>query len=218
MTRYILLTAVSAFTYVNCCQAQQDYQQTLRNTFLAYDTTQNMETKVAQSNKLGMIAKKWNNEWTAHYYNAYAKAQLSYMEKDEAKRDAYVDEAEKELDETIGLVKENDETHVLGAMIANARMAVKPQARWQKYGKVFSDNLEKAKEINPKNPRIYYLQGTSKFFTPKMFGGGKKAALPYFEKAAEYYAQESDADMAKPFWGKIPTQYFLKESKGEDKD
>lgn len=219
MTRYIILTAAAAFTYVNCCHAQQDYQQTLRNTFLAFDTTQSFETKVAQSNKLAMISKKWNGEWTAHYYNAYSKAQLSYMEKEEAKRDAYVDEAEKELDETIGLLgKENDETHVLSAMVANARMAVKPQARWQKYGKVFSENLEKAKEINAENPRIYYLQGTSKFFTPKMFGGGKKAALPYFEKAETLFAKEDDADIAKPFWGKLPNGYFLSQCKGEDKE
>lgn len=219
MTRFIVLTAAVAFTYVNCCQAQQDYQQILRNTFLAFDTTQNMETKVAQSNKLAMISKKWNGEWTAHYYNSYSKAQLSYMEKDEAKRDAYVDEAEKEHDEAVGILgKENDETYVLSAMIANARMAVKPQARWQKYGKLFTENLEKAKEVNADNPRIYYLNGTSKFFTPKMFGGGKKAALPYFEKAEGLFAKESNSDMSKPFWGKVANNYFLKECKGEDKE
>jgi GNAT superfamily N-acetyltransferase len=217
MTRFLLLTAIAAFTYLNC--HAQDYNETLKKTFTAFDTTQDFTKKVEQSNKLTMIAKKWNNEWTAHFYNAYAKAVLSYMEKDEAKRDAYVDEADKELSEAVGILgKDNDETYVLAAMVANARMAVKPQARWQKYGKIFEENLQKAKEINAENPRIYYLQGTNKFFTPKMFGGGKKAALPYFEKADGYFAKETDADMSKPYWGKFQNAFFLKESKGEDKE
>src|SRR5690606_31425081 len=116
------------------------------------------------------------------------------------------------------LGKNNDETYVLSAMIANARMAVNPRSRWQKYGKIFEENLDKARELNADNPRIYYLQGTSKFFTPKMFGGGKKAALPYFEKADGLFAKESTDDIADPYWGKINNDYFLGMCHGEDKE
>ncbi len=208
MTRYILLIAFAAF---GCLQMKaQDLNQTLAKTFLAFDTTQDFQTKLEQSNKLGLIAKKWNEEWATHYYNAYSKGVLSYMEKDEKKRDAYLDEADKELDEAVALLgKHNDETHVLAAMLANARMAVAPQSRWQKYGKVFEENLDQAKELNPDNPRIYYLLGTSKFFTPAAFGGGKKAALPYFEKASGLFEKESGGDMKDPYWGKRANEYFL---------
>lgn len=216
MTRYILLTAIAAFSFAHC--KAQEFKEPLQKTFLAFDTTQNPQKKVEQSNKLNMIAKKWNGEWATHYYNAYSKATLSYMEKEEAKRDAYVDEAEKELGEAVNLLgKDNDETYVLAAMIANARMAVSPQSRWQKYGKIYDENLEKAKELNANNPRIYYLRGLSKFYTPKMFGGGSKAALPYFEKAQELYAKESSDDITKPYWGKEATDFFIKESKKDDK-
>jgi hypothetical protein len=217
MTRYILLTAAAAIMQMR--SYAQDFKEPLKKTFTAFDTTQDFTKKVEQSNKLNMIAKKWSGEWATHYYNAYAKATLSYMEKDEAKRDAYVDEAEKELGEAVNLLgKENDETYVMAAMISNARMAVKPQARWQKYGKIYEENLDHAKEINAENPRIYYLKGTSKFFTPKMFGGGKKAALPYFEKATELYAKETDADITDPYWGKQANEFFLKECKSDDKE
>src|SRR5262249_32135954 len=116
------------------------------------------------------------------------------------------------------LKKENDETYVLGAMIANARMAINPMQRWQKYGRIFSDNLESAKEMNPDNPRMYYLQGTSKFYTPKAFGGGKKAAQPYFEKAETLFAKEPGNDIAKPYWGKRTNTMFLTQCKQEDKE
>lgn len=197
----------------------QDYKQVLENTFLAFDTTRDLSVKTQQSNKLSLIAKKYSDEWTAHYYNAYAKAQLSYMEKDEAKRDAYIDEGEKELSEAVSLLgKDNDETYVLAAMLASARLSVKPQVRWQKYGKLFDENLEKAKELNPDNPRIYYLKGTNKFYTPKMWGGGKKVALPYFEKAAALFEKEHPDDITVISWGKRANDYFLSQSQGEEKE
>jgi hypothetical protein len=218
MTRYILLIALAAFGFANC-KGQATYQDALKATFTAFDTTQNYQKRVEASNKFSMIAKKWGSEWSTHYYVAYSKGVLSYMEQDEAKRDAYLDEADRELDEAISLLgKENDETYVLKGMLANARMAVKPQARWQKYGKLFDENLDKAKELNADNPRIYYLKGTSKFFTPKMFGGGKKPATPYFEKAEGLFAKESDADITKPYWGKTANAYFMSEIKKEDKE
>jgi hypothetical protein len=215
--KHIILTAAVAIAATSA-QAQ-DYKPVLEKTFLAFDTTQDMNTKVEQSNKLALITKKWDNEWVAHYYLAYSRAVLSYMEKDATKRDAYLDDAEKEKEEALSLLKkETDETYVLAAMIANARMAVDPMQRWQKYGKVFSDNLQSAKEVNPDNPRMYYLQGTSKFFTPKAYGGGKKAAQPYFEKAETLFAKEKGDDISKPSWGKRQNTYFLGQTKIEDKE
>lgn len=208
--------AITAFT----TQAQ-DMKPVLEKTFLAFDTTMDMTVKVEQANKLALIAKKWDNEWASHYYVSYSKTQLSYMEKDAAKREAYLDEAEKEKEDAVAILKkENDETYVLAAMIANARMAIDPMNRWQKYGQLFSQNLESAKEANADNPRMYYLQGVSKFFTPKQFGGGKKAAMPYFEKAQGLFDKEQalNKDITNPHWGKDKTVYFVEQCKKEDKE
>jgi len=216
MKKIILMWAM-ALT-VTAVQAQ-DFKPMLEKTFLAFDTTQDQTVKVEQANKLALIAKKWDNEWVTHYYAAYSKGVLSHYEKDAAKRDAYLDEADKEREDAVSILKkENDETYVLAAMLANMRMAIDPMNRWQKYGKVFSDNLESAKDANPDNPRMYYLQGTSKFFTPKAYGGGKKTALPYFEKADALFAKEPGGDITKPYWGKYQTKYFLAQCKHEDKD
>ena len=197
----------------------QDFKVVMEKTFTAFDTTMNQEVRMEQSNKLSLIAKKFDNEWTAHYYAAYSKIFLSYFEKDNAKKDAYLDEADKEKADAVTILKkDNDETYVLSAMIASARMGVDPMNRWQKYGKIFSDNLESAKEVNPDNPRMYYIQATNKFFTPKAYGGGKKAAQPYFEKAEALFAKEKGGDITKPYWGKDKNAYFLAQCKAPDKD
>ena len=220
MKKIILMGAMALATLTT--QAQ-DFKVVLEKTFIAFDTTQVFDVKVEQSNKLALIAKKWDNEWVTHYYVAFSKTVLSYMEKDATKRDAYLDEAEKEREDAVSLLKkENDETYVLGAMMANARMAVDPMNRWQKYGSIFSADLESAKDLNPDNPRMYYLQGTSKLFTPKAYGGGKKIAQPYFEKAEALFTKEAATptanDITKPHWGKNHNEMFLAQCKQEDKE
>jgi hypothetical protein len=209
LTIAALLTAGSSFA--------QNFTEVLQKTFTAFDTTWNQEKKLEYSNKLGLIAKKYDKEWLATYYAAYAKVNLTYNEKDNAKKDALLDEAQALIEESVAVLgKDNDETYVLRAMIANARIGVDPQKRWQKYGNVFDENLNKAKELNPDNPRIYVLRGISKYFTPKMFGGGKKAAMPYFEKATGLFAQRTDTDITKPYWGQRTNDYFIKLANGEE--
>jgi hypothetical protein len=216
MKKIILMGAMALATVTT--QAQ-DFKTVLEKTFTAFDTTWNPATQMEQSNKLSLIAKKWDNEWVAHYYAGYSKAVLCYQEKDPAKKDAYLDEAEKEREDAVSILKkENDETYVLAAMIANARLGADPMTRWQKYGPIFKEKLESAKELNPDNPRMYYLQGTSKFYTPKAYGGGKKAAQPYFEKAKGLFAKETGKDITMPHWGNSNNEYFLKQCAEPEKE
>lgn len=213
--KFILLaTVLSAFT-VNVFA--QDFKQTLKETFDAFDSTQDYAQKQNLSNKLTLIAKKYNSEWSPAYYAAFSKLILSYMEPDAKKKDAYIDEADNFISDASSLLgKETDEMYVLKAMDANARLAVDGKARWMKYGKIFEDNLEKAKELNANNPRIYHLKGTTVFYTPAAFGGGKKKAKEYFEKAKPLFDAESSDDITKPYWGKAANSYFLAECDKED--
>lgn len=196
----------------------QDFKEPLQKTYAEFDTTWNNQArKVELGNKIVLIAKKWNTEWLPAYYAAYSRTVLTYNETDNKKKDAYLNEADGFLDEAVALLgKDNDETHVLRAMIANARIGVDPQARWQKYGGIFDENLDKAKELNPDNPRIYTLRGISKFYTPKMFGGGKDAAMPFFEKAEGLYAKQTEGDITKPYWGHGTNKYFIGLANGEE--
>lgn len=191
--------------------AQSDYKPVLTATFTQFDTTRaDLSAKEGAGNKLVLIAKKFPEAWAPQYYAAYSRIQLSYTEKDGAKRDAYLDEAEQYLADAVRLLgKETDETHVAAAVVANARMAIKPMERYQKYGKIFDEHLDAAKAINADNPRIYLERGIAKFYTPKMFGGGKKAAEPYFTKAKALFANEAKDDINKPYWGTGANEYFL---------
>jgi hypothetical protein len=163
-----------------------------------------------------LAAGQYPEDWAANYYAAYAKANCSYALEDAAQKDMLIDEADMYLAKVKELGPENSETYVLAAMVANARMAVDGQNRWQKYGAIFSENLEKAKALNAENPRIYYLKGTSLFYTPAMFGGGKKPSLPMFEQAKPLFEKESKASVLVPCWGMEMNEYHIAECNKPD--
>jgi hypothetical protein len=215
----IILAATAALLAFGA-SAQADFKPILKSTFDAFDTTfADMAAKQNLGNKLVLIAKKYNDQWAPQFYAAYSLVQLSYFEKDAAKKDAMLDEAAGYRDDAAHLLgKENSETEVLAAMIANSRIGVDPRNRWQKYGKQFDEHLDKAKEMNADNPRIYLERGISKFYTPKMFGGGKKAALPYFEKAQGLFAKEDKGNIEQPYWGAMTLTYFLSMAQGEEQE
>jgi hypothetical protein len=183
-----------------------------------FDSAKNMNEWVAASNHLGLIAKKYSDEWAANYYACYSLTVLSYMEKDSKKKDAYLDDAELFLNKAITEYKTDyDELYVMKAMFANARLAVQPAMRYKKYGDMFNENIEKAKSLHPDNPRIYYLKGNSLYYTPKMFGGGAKNALVQFEKAEELYKNDSKDDIFKPYWGESQNKLMVAKCRAEIK-
>lgn len=188
-----------------------EFKGDLSESFMAFDTAKNLNEMITASNRLGLIAKKWSDQWSANYYVCYSLTILSYIEKDDKKRDAYLDNADILESKTKEEYKSDyDELFVLDALLANARLAVNPMSRYKKQGDLFNTNIDKAKLMQPNNPRIYFLLGNSVYYKPKMFGGGAKVALPYFEKADELYQSESNHDIFKPFWGKIQNSEMLK--------
>ncbi len=192
----------------------QTVEEALKSTLTQFHSATDLNGMIASGNRFVLIANKWNTDWATHYYAAYAKSIIGAMEKDNAKKIIYFDEAEKHLEAAkTNLKTENDEVCVLTAMIASMKIGIYPD-QWQKYMEIFSANLQKAKSLRAENPRIYYVEGTSKFYTPETYGGGKKSALPYFQKAAEYFNVETDADVRKPSWGKKQNEEFVKKCEG----
>lgn len=195
----------------------QTLEETLSEVVNKFERTDTLQSKLNAVNRIDLIASKWNDQWITHYYSAYTKVVVSYLLENEKERDAIIDKAELSLAEAkrLGGISK-DEFLVMEAYIANARLSVKSASRWEKYGAIFDARLDEAKKINPSNPRIYFLKGQSLFYTPKAFGGGAKHALPYLEKAANYFYSESKDKLEKPHWGEYMNKFYINESKKDE--
>lgn len=153
------------------------------------------------------IAKDAPKDWYAQYYTSYAYIALANAsEKD---KDAWCDKAETYLNNAFAIEKASSENYVLKAYLLSARIQVNPMMRGASMGKASKKQLDLAQKANPDNPRYYYVRGMGIYNTPAIFGGGKKKAKPYLEKALVKYKEYKASSALSPDWGKTETKKLL---------
>lgn len=210
-----LLFIVMLFLSAGVLQAQSEkYSQAMKSEIGKIEQAFQSGGLAGLSNSFERIADAEKNQWLPYYYAAYCTVVTALTEKDKSKIDALADKADgliNKAEAAAGGV--NSEIAVIRSMIATAHLTVDPPARWMQYGQVSSGYIQKAKELDPSNPRPYYLEGQSKFFTPEQFGGGKSVAAPIFEKALSMFDSFKPASDLAPAWGKSSTEYFLSQCK-----
>jgi hypothetical protein len=165
------------------------------------------------ANRFERIAAAEPKEWLPKYYAAYSNVLLGFVAPTLSEKDQYLDKANALLKDAEGIAgKPSDEIEVLKAYQAQIHLAADPMNRWQADGEKFQGFLQSAKSINAENPRIYYLEGSSLFFTPEEYGGGKKVAKPLLEKAQQKFNAFQPASGIHPDWGKMETEWMLSQT------
>lgn len=156
------------------------------------------------------IAGAETSEWLPKYYAAYCMIMQAMYTKDKQSVDAILDAADDLLADISKTVK-SDEVMCLQAWSKSTRINVDPMSRGMKYGMESAKFLGQAQAMNPENPRVYFLQAQSAFYTPEQFGGGKKTALRLFQTALEKYEKFKPANELMPNWGKEVTVKMIEE-------
>jgi hypothetical protein len=191
------------------------YYAVLRNSLVLADQEYSPSTYQNLANTCDRIIALLQNEWLPFYYSAYAYCHLGYMTKDEEKKDALLDKAQLSADAALILNPEESEIQLLIALICYGRMEINPMFRASTYFPKANAALEKAKELNPKNPRIYYLEGKSTMFKPAFMGGGVEAAVLILEKSLQYYTEFVPPFDLYPHWGEESTLTLYQDCKAE---
>jgi len=205
----ILIAALTANSPVWAQSAQYQQAMTDATTAMRSLNEKSAATEfVATANRFERIAGAEPGQWLPRYYAGLLYVYGGFSGKDAAEKDRYLDQADKYLKEAEAIDK-NDELAVLNAYIAQARMVVDPMSRWQEYGPKFSEGVQKAKAMNPANPRPYLLEGSSLMYTPAQFGGGTDTACPLLKQAAEKFATFKPATNLHPTWGKSEVEGLL---------
>ncbi|CAN5126588.1 hypothetical protein BH11BAC6_BH11BAC6_17470 [soil metagenome] len=180
--------------------AQSDkYAAAMQKTFDAMDsahTTLDMQSVAAQFERIGDAEK---TQWLPYYYAGLEYSTIGWMDQS-LDKDANAEKI-KALCDKAEAIEKNAEIYALRNMAATQQMIVDPQSRWMTYGQEAAEALKKGMELDPNNPRLYYLQGMSVFGTPEQFGGGKDKAKPILQKSVDLFKAEQPKPMY-PHWGK----------------
>lgn len=208
--KQVLLTSCALLFSILIFAQSEKYTQAMKMNIANIDSALVKRNLAELANNFERIAEAEKTQWLPYYYASYCTVMNALVEQDKSKSDGIANKAEQLINKAEAINgKENSETCVIKSMIASAHLMVDPQNRWQQYGPISSENIEKAKSMDANNPRPVYLEGQAKFFTPESFGGGKAPAKELLTKALsmfETFKPESDLH---PTWGKLSTQYFL---------
>ena len=199
---FFLLTSVVLTGY-----AQSDkYVAAMKKNLELLDSAKTTQDYQTVANTFERIGDAEKTQWLPYYYAGLSLI-LSGWSDSKLDKDANSTRVNALCDKAEALDK-NAEIYLLRNMAATQQMMVDPQTRWQTYGQQASGYLQKATELDPDNPRIYYLKGQSIFNTPVSFGGGKENAKPLFEKSVDLFKKEQPKSLY-PRWGKDQAEMML---------
>lgn len=212
-----LLCGFTAFSIADTGAGSGKYTETMQKYIHVLDTANNLSTFISAANTFERIAGAEKKEWLPAYYAAYSYLNAAMATKDLDQVDTFCDKAESLL--SAAGEKENAEESEILCLISlayTARIRVDMFGRGLEYSMMADKLLSEAAEINPQNPRVFYLRARLTMGRPKQFGGGLEAGLPMLKIAAEKFAAApNDEESLLPDWGRKQTASILARTTGK---
>ena len=200
----LLLTATTAFA------DEGKFLPAIKKGLELLSTAQSSDQFQLAANHFERVASAEAREWLPLYYAAYANLNAGLSGTDKTKQDELYDRALSQLKAAEEISKENSEILAMQGYVVLMKLAIDPMVRGMSMMPEGMALLQKAKRVNPENPRVYLIEGQFKFYTPEAYGGGKAAAQPILQTGKEKYALETPASAIVPQWGKQRLEYLLK--------
>lgn len=210
----IIVIASALFAVVSVSAQSERYLKAMQENVAKLDSIRSMQGWTEVGNNFQRIADAEKTQWLPYYYAALSNVMAGYFQSavnqnpNPAVTDPLADKADAALSKAESLTKENSEIFVVKKMIATLRMMADPMNRWQTYGPQAAEALQKAKSLNPNNPRVFMLEGQDKFYTPEQFGGSKTEAKSLFEESARKFESFKPESSIHPQWGLSQVKYF----------
>jgi hypothetical protein len=186
------------------------YTQIMQKNIALLDSAKTIDDLQSLAGAFDRIGDAEKTKWLPYYYAALAQTWIGWRP-DVKDKDANAEKIRSYLTKAEALDK-NSELYAVENMASTQEMLVDPQSRYMTKGKDAADFLQKGMQLDPNNPRLYYLQGMSLFGTPPQFGGGKDKAKPLFEKSVALFNSAKPAPLA-PTWGKKQSEDMLAQCK-----
>jgi tetratricopeptide (TPR) repeat protein len=215
MKKQILLVIALMTIYISNAQDAKYVKAMEKNIALIDSAGRESSASVFQDayNSFERIAGANPKEWLPLYYQAYCEVMMGLGQKENLKKDEYFDKADALAGKADSLQPNNSEIFVMKSFITSMKISVDPQSRGQQLGMKSGILLGKAMQLDPENPRAYFLKGQGLVYTPEQFGGGKDKAIPVLETAVQKYAKFKPASSIMPHWGEAKCKATLAECK-----
>lgn len=182
--------------------ADEAYQKVMKQAIDKLFQSQTIQEYVDVANQFERISTMEKQEWLPLYYASFSYIMISLKKNDNARKDQYLDQAQKYLNQAMSIEPNESELFMLQGFLYSSRINIDPVNRGMALMGQMNAALDKALELNSDNPRVYYLRATMTANMPEAFGGGAAKALPFYQKAAEKFELFKPKSEIHPNWGK----------------
>jgi hypothetical protein len=219
MKKLLFIFTIMLAAKFSFAQMSDKFVKAMEFKIATMDSTQGTDAWKDLGNAFERIGDAEKTQWLPYYYSAFCHAAAAYtywtgqFANLSDKIDPEADKAEEQLNKAIALSKETSEIWVIKKMIASVRMLGDVMSRYMTYGPQATAALDKAKEMDPNNPRVYLLEGEDKFQTPEQYGGSKTEAKVLFDKSKTLYETFKPESSIHPNWGLSRLNYYLSQYK-----
>lgn len=205
-----LFTLLFSVVLLSVSGQESKYEQAMLQALEKMNNAGDKSAFIEAANTFERINQTEKNEWLPLYHAAFCYVSIGHLEQDMSKKDPWFDKAQQFLDRAFEIAPQESELFVLQAFIYPGRMVVDPMGRGVEFMGKMNAALDKAIQLNPENPRSYYLRAITLVNMPEAFGGGPAVAKPIFETAKQKFDQFKPKSPIWPDWGKEMNEAELK--------
>lgn len=209
MKRIILSFTVVFFSLVANAQ-KAEYYKAMGETLGQFATCKSVADFQELGNKFGMIANAEKTEWLPLYYQAHCYILMSFMDQDAAKKDSYLDEAEKLVNKLVEMAPNEAEVYALQSFYYTGRLVVNPAERGQQFSQLSGQAIGKALALEPNNPRARMLKIQMDMGSVRFFGTDPKSFCPDAQKLLASWDEYKPKSPLYPNWGKEQVEQIVK--------
>lgn len=205
--KFITLLLIGSFANLNLYMAQSDLDAMAYQAYLSGNT--GLWKQLVEKHYKIYEAGPSNKNLYQLVIAQHGLLNATMPDKDEELFNKYYEQTKDNLDKLIEDTYETGNAKALLSSIYGLEMAY---ISWKGIylGPKSSSNLEEAIKLAPSSPLVWQIYGSSKFFTPSMFGGDKKEAVHAYEKSVQLY--EADPGLTKSNWRYLDALAWLGQS------
>ncbi len=212
MKTSVIVLFVSCFSFSLTASDDKFVEVMQKNIRLVYEA-KSVEELTQAVNAFERIANSEKTRWEPFYYQAFGNIMLSNHEADKGKKDQFLDQALAILAKASSLKANDSEIVALEGFVLMMKLSVDPQSRGPVYAPRATATFEKAKVLNPGNPRALALLAQMQFGSAQFFGSSTAEACSTNSEALNKFDAYKPENPLSPQWGRAMVESMAEKCK-----